>query len=230
MSMSGAHSVDLGRTRWRRVGILFLPAMLVVAVMVVLVAKGAFAVNIAISGIPFKLSATQMTGQGFVQYAQPDAVSNADLLAGSGYADAVQKGTDGKTYVADTVTVLQKAQITGLDQTICAPLLSYLPDIFPLKKYSLLVRIKAGSGDTAVDASTMVVNSPAMTADQAIFSQIQIGADLGAALGTTPNGNFAQKADAVTLKGLHQVAVNTTASSFTLPDLDLGAHFVTACP
>lgn len=223
MAMEALSSGGFGRTRWRRVGILLLPGLALVAVMVVLIARGALAVNVAFSGIPFTLSADSLTGTSFVQYAEPDAVTNgaaASLLLPAGSTAA---GSDSKTYVADTVTSISNASINNLDQVICAP----LP--IPLVGKSLKVEIKAGGSGTNATASSLVVNAPSMTADSATFNKIQIGADAGQAFGGGANGVFSQKADSVALNGLHQVAINTTADSFTLPGLSLGATFVSSC-
>ena len=41
---------------------------------------------------------------------------------------------------------------------------------------------------------------------------------------------FSQAADSVSIDGLRQVAIGTTASTFTVPGLSLAATFVGTCP
>ncbi len=222
-----------GGTRWRRSVIVLVPALVVVAVIMVLFATGALAFNIAISGIPFKLSASSLSGNNFVQYAQPDKVTNATAASllipapetGSA-TGTISSGDAAGSYVADTVTKMTDAKIENLYQTVCAPL---PPPFNPLG--SLLVAIRAGSHAGApASAPTLTVNAPMLTADSATFTNITIGADTGYALGGSPNGNFSQVADSVAISNVNQIAVKTEAGSFTLPGLKLQASFVTSCP
>lgn len=219
-----------GRTRWRR----FTAATTIVTVMaaglIYLTATGAIAVSLQISGIPFKLSASNLSGDNFVQYATVHAVSNANsgaLLQMAGVpADASQKyGSD--VYDAATVTVLGKASIENLHQTVCAP----IPGMGFLPKNKLLVTIDGGrSAGEPVTATNMVVDAPLMTAGSATFTNILIGQDLGKALGGSTNGNFAQQADHVSINDLNQVAIGTSAGEFKLTGLGLSATFVATCP
>jgi hypothetical protein len=230
MSMAIAGGQANGRTRWRRVGILLLPAFALVATLVVLVAKGALAVNVAVSGQPFVLSATTIDATGgFTQYALPNPV-------GSGYGPQISAeeatvgvtnipsgGTptttaSGQTYEADTVSVLKGVTIDGLHQTICAPMI-------PGLGVGMLVSLDA----TSATSDAMTVDAPALYADSATFSGIQIGADLGAVSGGTNNGMFSQAANSVHLAGVNQVATNTEAAAFTLNGLKLNASFVSSC-
>lgn len=237
---SGVALPMFGRTRWRRVGILFVPALALVAVLIVLIAKGALAFNFAISGVPFTLSADSMTGDNFVQYGFPDQVTqtqpNADaLIRGGEHAiglpllaagSAAQSG-GGHTYVADTVTSLDNPRITNLNQVICAPVGNIVSDLMGI---NLRVTIKAGtvSGHPAA-ANHLTVQAPGLVADSATFTGMAIGADAGYALGGAKNGLFSQAADTVNISGLHQLAVGTEAGTFTLPNLALQASFTTDC-
>jgi hypothetical protein len=198
--------------------------------LVYLTASGAIAVSLQISGIPFKLSASNLSGDGFVQYATVHAVSNGSssgLLQMAGVpADASQKnGND--AYDAATVTVLGSASIENLHQTVCAP----IPGMGFLPKSNLLVTIDGGrSAGEPVTAQNMVVDAPLMTAGSATFTNILIGQDLGKAMGGDSNGNFAQQADHVSINDLHQVAIGTTAGQFKLTGLGLSATFTGSCP
>src|SRR5487761_1767323 len=57
-----------GRVRWRRFGIVMLPAALIAAVLIALTAKGAVAASFSVSGQQFTVTATKLTGTGFEQY------------------------------------------------------------------------------------------------------------------------------------------------------------------
>jgi hypothetical protein len=216
--------VPEGRTRWRRFTAATTIVTALAAGLVYLTATGAIAVSLQISGVPFKLSATSLVGHDFVQYATVDVVSNTDDQPILPSASTQKVG--GKVYDAATVTVLGDASIKDLHQTVCAALpgpLSQLP------KNHLLVTIDAGQGEPA-SATNMVVDAPLLTATDATFTRIQIGADRALSMGaSTPDGGFAQKADGVVINGLNQVAIGTTAGSFKLTGLSLGAAFTTSC-
>jgi Family of unknown function (DUF6230) len=226
-----------GRTRWRRFGILLAPAFTAVAVMMYMVATGAIAVSFAISGIPFTLNAANLSGNGFVQYATVDTTTNTDagalvngvVKAGTGNPSAVSSigGAD-----AATVTVLHDGTIADLDQTICVPLPGGVP------AYALLVELKAGqSAGSPVSFSTLVADAPLLTATDATFTNIDIGRDAQNAIShyvpasgiTGADGLFSQSADSVSIDGLTQVSIGTSASSFTVPGLNLSATFVGSC-
>jgi len=57
-----------GRTRWRRFAALLVPATAVAGAIVFGMAHGAIAASFAVSGQTFKVSATQLDGEGFRQY------------------------------------------------------------------------------------------------------------------------------------------------------------------
>ncbi len=231
-----------GRTRWRRVWILLAPAFGIVAVMMYLVATGVLALNLAISGMPFKLSATSLSGSNFIQFAAPTQVTNpaAGLLVGGELAtngittpgSPSQVNTlDSNTYLADTITLLQGAQIAGLHQTVCAPL---APTFLGFSVPDLQVTIDASGTATA---NSLVVQAPALTATSATFTNIKIGQDTALALSgdgypaiSNTSGLFSQAADSVVISGLTQIAVGTEAGTFTLPGLTLSASFVSSCP
>ena len=232
-----------GRTRWRRFLIILGPAMGIVALMMYLVATGVLAMNLAISGMPFRLSASSLTGDKFVQFAAPTQVTNTsagDLVA---YEEGVtpnlsvpgstsQVAGDTKTYLADTITLLQNAHIGGLHQTVCAPLPAPFAGFW--NPGALQVTIDASGTATA---DSLVVQAPAETAGSATFTNIIIGQDASSALSqdsypamTGTAGLFAQAADSVSISNLNQIAVGTEAGSFTLPGLSLSASFVASCP
>ena len=226
--------VPEGRTRWRRFTAATTVVTLMAAGLIYLTATGALAVSLQISGIPFRLTATQMVGDNFVQYATVDSVSNDNSGTLLKYVEGVpgtvsQKGTDGGRYDATTVTVLGSASIENLHQTVCAPIPDPLGSILPIK--NLVVTIDAGrSQGEPVTASNLVVDAPLLNASSATFDNISIGTDLGLAMGHAANGNFAQKASHVVINDLNQVAIGTTAGQFKLTGLGLGASFTDTCP
>lgn len=213
-----------GRTRWRRFMIVLGPAFGVVGLLVYLVATGVIAVSFAMSGIPFKLSASNLSGTNFVQYATVDPVTNT--AAQTGIPSNATANVGGTRYDAATVTVLGTASITDLHQTVCAPIPGPLGAVLG----NLLVTLDAGGGGTPATASNLVVDAPLLTATDATFSNINIGQDLGNALGGANNGSFSQAASSVSINGLNQVAVGTSAGTFVLNGLSLGASFTATCP
>lgn len=198
------------------------PSVGVVVLLFYLIATGVIAVSFTMSGIPFTLNADNLSGNGFVQYATVDTVTNNTAQGTGQLPPASVSGAN----VADTVTVLASGTITKLDQTICAP-------ISPLGGAPYLqVEIKAGDPavtSSRVSFSNLVANAPLLTANQATFTNINIGQDLGSALGIANNGQFAQAAQSVSIDNVHQVAIGTSAGSFTLPGLTLSASFHGAC-
>lgn len=246
MSKSAHAATPVGRTRWRRFGVVAAAGFGMVAVLGYLGMTGALAISFAFSGIPFTLSADELSGQHFVQYAFPDKLASGagapllshragDLVGRSGGIDNTAKAGD-TTYASDTVTQLRDATISGLNQTICAP--------SPVGG-NIKVTI-AGSGDTT--AANLVIQAPALTADSADFTNINIGEAVkdalndqgfganndytdpyGALSGAPVGGSFAQGADKVVLKNIEQVGVGTEAGMFNISHLKLYAEFVGSC-
>ena len=239
-------SVPVGRTRWRRFGIVAGAGLGAVGILGYLGATGAFALSFAFSGIPFSLTADSLTGKGFVQYAFPDKLASGagapllnsaagKLINGSGTIQNTAEA-GGSTFASDTVTQFRSATIAGLSQVICAPT--------PIGK-SIRVTL-TGSGNTT--ASSLTIQAPALTADAADFSNIIIGQSVASALqgqgfapgseftdpygalsGQPIGGSFGQSADTATLTNIKQVGVGTEAGAFNIHGLKLFAEFVNAC-
>jgi hypothetical protein len=217
-----------GGTRWRRFGILFIPGFGVLAGMVFLLATGALAISLSISGIPFVLNATTLEGTGFVQYGVPDAVTNANtglLLPAPASGTSTMTPAPGHTYAADTITHLAGGTITGLNQTVCVSLASV----------GLPGSMQVQTGASTVGFTNLNANAPDLVATTADFDQgINIGQDLGFALSggnaLADNGLFSQQAPHVVISGVHQLGIGTTAGTFTIHDLNLQAAFVNTCP
>jgi uncharacterized protein DUF6230 len=225
MKRKTAARVPEGRTRWRRFGLAMVPTMGAAFVLVFLIATGALAVSFSISGIPFKLSASNLSGTGFTQYATVDHVTNP--TSGALLPAASTQTLAGEAYDAATVTVLNTASISDLHQTVCAPIPAPLN---VLTHNKLLVTLDAGGGGTPATATGLVVDAPLLVAGSAVFTNINIGQDLGNALGGANNGSFSQHASSVSIDDLVQTAIGTTAGSFNLNGLNLKAEFADTCP
>lgn len=181
-----------GRTRWKRFGVMMVPATLAVGGIVFGLANGAIAASFTVSGQSFKISADQLRGTGFKQFGGLDR-TNA-----------------GQSIPVATATI-DSATLSNLCQSVLVPGL-------PVK---VVLRIEAGSGDNPVTANNLVIGAQSLQGD-ATFTNIQIGRDGGELSGNPAlNGSFAQSADAVTITGLKQVATSTSAGTFNLNGLNL---------
>src|SRR5690349_9172819 len=126
-------STPMGRTRWRRAGLVLAPAYLAIAALLYLAWSGAVAVSFAVSGTAFTVTATQLaSGQtdgnnmGFYQFGVAD-------FAGSGAP------------VPQVESIIPNAQLTNLCQSVTvAP---------------LTLRITAGDAGTPVKATNLVVDA-----------------------------------------------------------------------
>ena len=209
----------LGRTRWRRVWFVLIPALAIVAAILALIAKGLIAVSFAISGTPFTVTANSV-------------VSNGVDSNGVGfYQFGVANFTGAGSPAPVVENIIPSATITNLCQSVAVG--------------PLTLRITAGTGATPVTATNLIIDATALSAGTATFTNINIGQDMGTyanpaltrpvARGTGPNvttgavptGTFGQVASAVSLGTVHQTALGTQASTFSLPNLSLS--FAGAC-
>ena len=204
----------LGRTRWRRVWFVLVPALAIVAAILALIAKGLIAVSFAISGVPFTVTADSVVSNG--------VDSNGVGFYQFGVANFTGSGTP--TPVAENI--IPSATLTNLCQSVAVG--------------PVTLRLTAGTGTAPVRATNLVIDATALSAGTASFTNINIGQDMGTytnpaltapgARGTGPNvitgpvplGTFGQVATAVSLGSVRQTAVATQASTFVLPNLSLG--------
>ena len=204
----------LGRTRWRRVWFVLVPALAIVAAILALVAKGLIAVSFAISGVPFTVTADSVVSNG--------VDSNGVGFYQFGVADFTGGGA--QRPVAENI--IPSATLTNLCQSVAVG--------------PVTLRLTAGTGTTPVTATNLVIDATALSAGTASFTNINIGQDMGTyanpaltapgARGTGPNvitgpvplGTFGQVATAVSLGSVRQTAIGTQASTFVLPNLSLG--------
>lgn len=203
----------IGQTRWRRVWIVFLPALTVVALLLAFIAKGLLAVSFAVSGHLLTITADSVkstgidgNGVGFYQF---------------GVADFTGSGSQ----VPQAENIIPHASISGLCQSV---------SVGPLT-----LRITAGAGNTPATARNLVIDASSLSASSATFNNIHIGQDMGTfnnpgltmpvargsgpnvVTGPVPTGTFGQTATGVNLSGVTQTALGVSASRFTLPGLAL---------
>lgn len=216
---SAPAALALGQTRWRRAWFVIIPALAIVAMLLVFIARGLIAVSFAISGTAFTVTADRVAsgardgnGKGFYQFGVAD-------FSGSGAA------------IPQVENIIPDATIDNLCQSV---------SVGPLT-----LRITAGTGATPVSATNLIIDVSSLSASSARFTNLNTGQDMGTFnnpglrqptgrgsgpnvnTGPVPMGTFGQVADGVTLTGVRQVARATQASSFTLPNLSLA--FGAAC-
>lgn len=189
----------LGRTSWKRLGIVMVPTVVAAGALTVAMTNGAIAASFAVSGQQFKLTAGTLTGTGFVNYG------------------TVDKHADGSP-VPVAVSAFKSADITNL----CQSVVTNIPFIG-----NVTLTIKAGGGSSPVHADNLIIDMSQLNATSATFTNINIGQDAstlgGSASGAvgTP-GLFGQQAETATLTGVKQVAYSTNAGSFQLHDMSMG--------
>jgi len=187
-------------TRWRRFAAALGISGALAAAMVIFTANGLLAASFSISGIPFTVTASELHGTGFEQFATVDEVAPGSPNLGD---------TGGQVVVI--VSAIDQATLTNLCQSI---------DLGGMQ-----LKLTAGDSTRKVSAHTLVVDSDLISGD-AEFKQITIGQDastLDKVPGVKGNiGVFGQQADEVTITNVRQNNWATTAGTFTLPNLRLG--------
>ena len=195
-----------GRVRWRRFAAIFIPALLAIMVVLFLAAQGAIGVSFAISGTPFTVKASELSGTGFEQW---------------GAVDTDLSNTPHPVFVSS----FNSATLTNLCQAVSTG----LPSPFP----AFLLIKAGGSGTSGASATNLVVDAQSLTADSATFNNINIGQDPNSFTNPKPsglpNGTFGQAASSVDITNVNQSALATTAGVFTLPGLTIGFSG-TGCP
>jgi hypothetical protein len=201
-AQSGAGSSP-GRVKWKRFAFVMVPAAAVAATLVGLTAQGAIGANISVSGKEYLVTATQLNGAGFEQF-----------------ASYVPQGIGGRVPVA--VTGIRFAQIINLCQAVHTG----------VGNISFILRAGTGrrpasASNLIVDASFLAGDAQfhniAIGQDAATLTKVPglIGVP----------GTFGQQAATVVIKHLVQNTWLTTAGTFTLPGLSLkvSTHGAT-CP
>ena len=152
------------------------------------VAQGAVPVSFSVSGSQFQISASQLEGTGFSQYA------------------GVTKDTAGKQHQV-AIANIGSASLTDLCQSVVTDT--------PLGRVGML--ITAGGDGKPATATDLQIGMTDLKGDSS-FGNIRIGVDASTVntshKGTA--GDFAQDADTIKISGLQQTAWSTQASVFTL--------------
>ncbi|CAN5222312.1 DUF6230 family protein [soil metagenome] len=178
----------LTSTHAGRIALAAVPVALVSTVMMAGVANGAVPVSFAISGSQFQISASQLEGTGFSQYA-----GVANDTAGNPHQVAIAN--------------IASATLSDLCQSVVSET--------PMGTVGLM--ITAGGGGAPASASDLQIGMTDLKGDSS-FGNIRIGVDAStvntAAKGDA--GTFAQDADTISISGLQQTAWSTQASVFTL--------------
>jgi len=181
-----------GRTRWRAFSIVLGAGLALSVAMIFGVANGAIAASVAVSGSTFKISATELDGQGFVQY-----------------GGVVQKA-DGSSVPVAISGIKAVTKLDGLCQSVVVP------------NTNISLVIKAGNGSTASDmVIDMSQLSGDATFGNIAIGQDASTLDKGPSGAVGAAGGFGQQADTVKITNLRQVAWKTTAGTFTINGLDL---------
>jgi hypothetical protein len=184
-------SPGYGRVRWRRFGIVMLPAAAVAVVLIGLTARGAVAASFSVSGQQFIVTANKLSGTGFEQY-------------GSSYQEA-----NGKTQPV-AVSVIRNATLSNLCQSVKVMGMTLRitagSGSTPVTASNLVV----GATDLSGDATFQNIS---VGQDASTLSQVP--GDVGQV------GTFGQQASAVSITGVRQVAWSTTAGTFKLPGFHL---------
>ncbi|MFL6074019.1 MAG: DUF6230 family protein [Mycobacteriales bacterium] len=186
-------NTPLGRTRWRRFGVVALPSLLAAGTLMALTANGVIAASFSVSGSTFKVSADTLDGTGFEQFGSIDQ--------------------DGKNPHPVAISVIGDATIHNL----CQSVVTHTPI------GDITLKITAGTGSTPVEATNLVLDVTQLDADATFTNiEIGRDAGTLDKAGVKgPAGTFGQQADKVHLEKVRQQAWATTAGTFKLNGLSL---------
>lgn len=191
-----APTVVEGHTRWRRFAVVLALSLLAAGVLLFALAQGAIGASFALSGSSFTISASQLRGSGFAQFA------------------SIDRATDGAHPVA--TTAISSASMDNFCQSVIVRSLPGVGDV------SVVIR---AAGPDGVQASNLVVSIAELTGKLS-FRNADIGIDASQLAKGPPGmvgspGSFGQQADQFVLDNLHATAWRTTASTLTLNGIDL---------
>lgn len=181
-----------GRIRWRRFAAVLVPATAAAGAILFGMANGAIAASFAVSGQTFKVSASKLEGEGFVQYG------------------GIATEGDGTSHPV-AVSGIAKAKLYDLCQSVKVPNAPVVLTInaggggAPATAENLLLDIDELRGDATF--TNIEIGRDAGT--------------LNKARAKGQPGSFGQQADKVVILDLRQVARSTSAGSFTLKGLKL---------
>ncbi|ALX67159.1 DUF6230 family protein [Microbacterium sp. XT11] len=181
------------RSHAGRIVLVAVPVGVVAAGLLGGVAQGAVPVSFAVSGSQFQISASQLEGTGFSQYAGVATDS---------------EGTEHTVAIAN----IKSATFSDLCQAVVTDT--------PLGKVGVL--IKAGGDGAPATASDLQIGMTGLKGD-ASFGAIRIGVDASTVATEAKGaaGDFAQDSDTISITNLQQTAWSTQASVFTLTGMSL---------
>ncbi|KOT87683.1 cholesterol esterase [Streptomyces sp. NRRL F-5755] len=198
-------SLARGGTRWKRFAVVMVPSVAATAAIGVAIAQGALAASFSVSGQQFKVTASELDGDGFVQYG------------------ALDKGKNGQHPVA--VVGMNSAEITNLCQSVVVPV-----PIFG----DVTMQLKAGGkGGPRVEAKKLYIDADDLQTN-ATFTNVDIGVSVDSTTkgpgpakpgeggqGSYLSNSFAQQAEKVHFEDVKQRAWATTAGTFKLSGLHM---------
>lgn len=183
-----------GRTRWRRFAVMMVPSTALAGAIVFGMANGTIAASFAVSGQTFKVSASELEGEGFAQYG------------------GMVHDKDGKQSPV-AVSGIRTAKLHNLCQSVKVP---DLPVVLTINA--------GGGGKPATASNLMIDMNSLEGDAQFTNIQIGRDAgtlDAGPDGAKGVPGAFGQQADKVVIRNLKQVARSTSAGTFTLTGLKL---------
>ena len=187
-----AASLPQGRVRWRRLAVILVPAAALTAVLVGLIANGAIAASISVSGQEFLVTSSQLNGTGFEQFGGQVTGSNG-----------TQPVVVSAIHSATLSHLCQQVKVGGVTLTLHAG-----DGSTPVSASNLIVDASGQSGSEAVFHNiTIGQDSGSLSQDPGAEGAV---------------GGFGQEAGSVTIDNLVQHTWLTTAGTFTLPGLTLG--------
>jgi hypothetical protein len=188
------HSPVQGRTRWRRFAAMMVPTVAVAAAVLFGMANGAIAASFAVSGQTFKVSASRLEGDGFVQYG------------------GTAKEKDGTVHPV-AISGIKNAELFDLCQSVKVP---GAPVVLTINA--------GGGGTPATATDLLIdMDSLEGNATFTDIQIGRDASDLNAA-GENVHGDlhaFGQQAKHVTILNVKQVARATSAGTFALNGLKL---------
>ncbi|MCU1513206.1 MAG: cholesterol esterase [Microbacteriaceae bacterium] len=184
---------NLTKTHGGRIVLAAVPVAVAATVLMGGVANGAVPVAFSVSGSQFQISASQLDGTGFSQYA------------------GVTNDTAGKAHQV-AIANINSANLADLCQSVVTDT--------PLGKVGLL--ITAGGGGKPATATDLQIGMTDLKGDST-FNNIRIGVDASTVNTSHKGaaGDFAQDADSLKIVNLQQTAWSTQAAVFTLTGMHL---------
>jgi Family of unknown function (DUF6230) len=181
-----------GRVRWRRFALMLVPALGAGGILVGLTASGVLASSISVSGQPFTVTASNLSGGPFAQY---------------GAALPTAQGTK-----PVAVSVIGIGKLTNLCQSVSVGGLTLRLTAggggnTPVSANNLVVAADTLSGDATFKNITIGQDAGQM--------------GVSGVTPAPTSGSFGEMADSVSIDNLRQNTFLTTAGTFTLPGLSL---------